>query len=89
MNEPLRIVCAAPPRGDVRAPAGPAAANDRAPRKGMLREDAERELGAPADSSERREGSLTVITLVFIRPGQRITAEFVDDVLVRYSIASR
>jgi hypothetical protein len=72
-----------------RPPADAATAGDGAPRKGMLREEAERQLGRPSDASERREGTLTVVTLVFVRPGQRITAEFVDDVLIRYSIASR
>ncbi len=64
-------------------------APDDVPWKGMMREDAERQFGAPSDVSERREGTLTVVTLIFVRPGQRITAEFVDDVLFRYSIASR
>lgn len=76
-------------RDDVRMPADARMPGDGLPRRGMLREDAEREFGRPSDASERREGSLTVVTLVFVRPGQRITAEFVDDVLIRYSIASR
>lgn len=76
-------------RDDVRTPADTRMPGNVLPRKGMLREDAERELGRPTDASERREGNLTVVTLVFARPGQRITAEFVDDVLIRYSIASR
>jgi hypothetical protein len=76
-------------RDDVRTTVDARTPGDALPRKGMLREDAEREFGRPTDASERREGSLTVVTLVFARPGQRITAEFVDDVLIRYSIASR
>ncbi|HWF86085.1 MAG TPA: hypothetical protein VG222_14605, partial [Vicinamibacterales bacterium] len=59
-------------------PADPFVAGENVPRKGMLRQDAERDLGRPTDASERREGALTVVTLVFVRPGQRITAEFVD-----------
>jgi hypothetical protein len=70
-------------------PIDPGLSIDGAPHKGMLRAEAERALGRPADASERREGALTVVTLVFVRPGQRVTAEFVDDVLIRYSIASR
>jgi hypothetical protein len=70
-------------------PVDPRMAADGVPHKGMLRVDAERELGRASDASERREGALTVVTLVFLRAGQRITAEFVDDVLIRYSIASR
>ena len=45
--------------------------------------DAERELGAPVSSSDRHEGSLLVTTVVFVRGDERITAEFVEDVLVR------
>jgi hypothetical protein len=58
-------------------------------RKGMTRAEAERELGAPVDSSARREGGLTVTTLVFVRSDRRITAEFVEDVLIRFAVASR
>jgi hypothetical protein len=58
-------------------------------RKGMLRADVERALGAPAESSERRDGGVAVTRLVFASGDQRITAEFVEDVLVRYTIASR
>jgi len=45
--------------------------------------------GTPAESSTRREGSLTVSTLVFVNGDERVTAEFVEDVLVRYSITSK
>jgi len=59
------------------------------PKKGMTRGEAERAFGKPVDSSDRREGSLVVITLVFVRGDQRISADFVDGILVRYSITSR
>jgi hypothetical protein len=59
------------------------------PRRGMLRADAEREFGAPVATSDRREGTLTVSTLTFVQGEQRITAEFVEGVLIRYSVASR
>lgn len=74
--------------GGVPSEAQPSLGDDT-PWKGLLRDDAEREFGTPVDVSEQREGSLTVVTLIFVRPGQRITAEFVEDVLIRYSIASR
>lgn len=73
-------------REDVRAPEVPP---DDVPWKGMMREDAERQFGAPSEVSERREGTLTIVTLIFVRTGQRITAEFADDVLFRYSVVSR
>jgi hypothetical protein len=58
-------------------------------RKGMSRADAERELGAPSESAARREGNLSVVTLVFLRNDQRITVEFVEDALVRYTATFR
>lgn len=57
--------------------------------KGMLRADAERELGRPVEAADRREGTLTVTTLVFLHGEQRISAEFVEGVLFRYSITSK
>jgi hypothetical protein len=55
----------------------------------MTRVEVERDLGVPSESSEHREGSLTVTTLVYFRQDQRIAVDFVDEVLVRYSLASR
>jgi hypothetical protein len=63
--------------------------NDAAIRKGMLRSEMERAYGVPAETATRREGSLTVVTLVFVNGDERITTEFVEDVLVRYSITSK
>ncbi len=59
------------------------------PRKGMTRADAERSYGKAVDSSERREGGLIITTLVFVTADQRISAEFVEDVLVRYTITAK
>jgi hypothetical protein len=58
-------------------------------RKGLSRGETERLFGDPASSSERREGGLAVTTLVFNVRDQRISADFVDDVLIRYTIMSR
>jgi hypothetical protein len=58
-------------------------------RKGLLRADAEKMLGRPEKSSQKTIGEFTVMTLVFLSGEQRITADFVEDVLVRYSIASK
>lgn len=71
-----------------REPAAPPPA-DGMPRKGMLRADAERLFGRPVTSTERSEGTLRVVTLVFVRGDQRITAEFVEGVLIRYSVTSK
>jgi len=59
------------------------------PRKGMTRAEAERELGRAVESSERRDGSFTVVTVVFLRTDLRITADFIEDVLIRYGTTSR
>ena len=65
------------------------AAGEVVPRKGMLRVDAERVFGRPIDSSSRHAGDLVITTLVFVVGGQQISADFVDDVMVRYTITSR
>lgn len=80
----------APAAGAARtnAPAA-AAAGDGLPRKGMLRGEADREFGKPRESSDRREGTLRVTSAVYVRGEQRIVAEFVEDVLIRYTISSR
>jgi hypothetical protein len=57
--------------------------------RGLLRADVEREFGRPAQETPRREGTLNVVALVFYAGEQRVTAEFVEDVLVRYTIATR
>jgi hypothetical protein len=64
-------------------------ASGNGPRKGMLRLDAERLFGLPRSSSQRREGTLTVLTLTFERGDDRITAEFVEDVMIRFVIGRR
>ena len=58
-------------------------------RKGMLREEAEREFGRAVGSSERRDGGIVIRTFVFDVGEQRVTADFIEDVLVRYTISSK
>ena len=67
----------------------PAPPGDVMPRKGMLRDDALAAFGSPVRSSERREGTVRIVTEVFEAAGQRITADFVEDVMVRYTVTSR
>ena len=80
-----------PPRGDVAPPPlAPGPSGDISQlRKGMLRIDAERAFGRSLESSQRREGSLSLTTLVFVVGEQRITADFIEDVLVRYTMTSK
>lgn len=58
-------------------------------RKGTAREDVERAFGRPMQASERRDGGLVTATLVFASGNERVTVDFVEDVLVRYTVSSR
>jgi len=60
----------------------------RAPRKGMLLPEADAALGTPALTSERKEGKLKVQTREYLTPDGRVSAEFVEGVLIRYRITS-
>jgi hypothetical protein len=71
------------------SPALSAARNFEQLRKGMTSADVERLLGSPAESSRKTTGDITVETLVFLAGEYRLTAEFVEDLLVRYTIASQ
>jgi hypothetical protein len=79
-DAPLRAtrVDAAPPSDDITRL-----------RKGMTRAEAERTFGRPAETSERRDGGLSVTTLVFVVADKRISTDFVEDVLIRYTISSK
>lgn len=70
-------------------PAVPAAGDLSALRKGMTRAEAEQLFGRPAQVSDHRDGSLLVTTLVFVSGDQRLAADFVEGVLVRYTITSK
>ena len=58
-------------------------------RKGMSRADAERAFGRPVEVTQRRDAGMAVTTLLFASGDQRISADFVEDVLVRYTIRSK
>ena len=58
------------------------------PRKGMTGKEVEALLGAPTQSAERPEGTLRVVTRIYRSEEGQVTAEFVEDVLFRYSIMS-
>jgi hypothetical protein len=57
--------------------------------KGMTRLEAERALGVPAESSTRRQGELNITTLIFYSGDEKITADFVEELLVKYTISSK
>jgi hypothetical protein len=58
------------------------------PRPGMARGEIEEFFGTPVETRERREGALTMRTLIFLRDGARVTADFVEDVMIRYSVTN-
>jgi hypothetical protein len=71
--------------GDMGAAPGP---RGGLPRKGMTVSEVEELLGAALESSERPEGSLRVVTRTYRSGDGRVTAEFIEDVLFRYSVRS-
>jgi len=58
------------------------------PRKGMTAKEVEEILGQPVQSSERTEGQLRVVTRSYRSDHGQVTAEFVEDILFRYSVTS-
>ena len=58
------------------------------PTKGMLMTEADQLLGKPEKSSDRMEGKLKVTTRVYPAAAGRVTAEFVEGVLIRYTMTS-
>jgi hypothetical protein len=58
-------------------------------RKGLSLGEVEAMLGKAERATDRLEGTLKVTTATFTRDDQRIEAEFVEGVLIRYSISSR
>jgi hypothetical protein len=90
----LRQQAAAPTQGDTarstvpwhfpNAPLG----RPGLPRKGMLLQEADALLGTPVKTTERKEGTLKVQTREYATPSGRISADFVEGVLIRYTITS-
>lgn len=67
----------------------PARSSTAGPRKGMTWQEALDAFGQPEKTADRMEGRLKVTTAEFSRNDQRIEAEFVEGVLIRYSISSK
>jgi hypothetical protein len=57
--------------------------------KGMSMADVERMLGKAGKTTTRTEGSLKIVTATFTRGDQLISADFIEGILVKYSISSR
>jgi hypothetical protein len=54
----------------------------------MTPKEVEELLGAPVQTAERPEGKLRVVTRTYRFGDGQVTAEFVEDVLFRYSVTS-
>jgi hypothetical protein len=67
----------------------PRATRSASPRVGMPRDEAERLFGRPVESFERWDGSRYVTMVVFDTGDERITSEFADNVMIRYTIMSK
>ena len=57
-------------------------------RKGLSADEVDALLGRPESINQRMEGKLKVSSSTYRKNGQVITAEFVEGVLIRYSISS-
>jgi hypothetical protein len=55
----------------------------------MTMAEVEQSLGKPEKSADRTEGTLRVVTATYSRGDQVITADFIEGVLVKYSISSK
>lgn len=81
---------AAPPVAQVDSADAPAEpAGPLALRKGLLATEVDDLLGAPLKRTSRKEGTLAVISRTYDTRAGRVLAEFVEDVLIRYTITSR
>lgn len=58
-------------------------------KKGMSVDDVDAMLGAPVSTTQRAEGTLTVSTSVYRMKDRKVTAEFVEGVLIRFSVVSQ
>jgi hypothetical protein len=72
-----------------RGGAAPPSPARRSIQKGLSMADVQELFGKPDKTTERMEGTLRVVTATYTHDDQRVTAEFVEGVVVRYSITSR
>ena len=72
--------------GNAYAPAGGASSTPTTLRKGLWVEDVEKLLGPAATAAEKKEGRLTVVERTYRKDGQKVTASFVNGVLIDFAI---
>jgi hypothetical protein len=58
-------------------------------KKGLSWDDVRRAFGEPEKTADRMEGRLKVTAATFATGDQRVDAEFVEGVLIKYSISSK
>jgi hypothetical protein len=73
--------------GQAFAPAGGSRPAPTSLRKGLWLEDVEALLGPAATATESKEGRLTVLNRTYRKDGQKISASFVNGVLIDFAIA--
>ena len=70
-------------------PAAPGGSGNGELRKGLTVAEVDAMLGRPDAISDRKEGTLTVSTSTYRTRDRRITAEFVEGVLIRFTVTSQ
>lgn len=58
-------------------------------RKGLTKAEVDAMLGPPVDSHDHTEGSLTTTTCNYENQTQKVQADFVNGVLIKYTVSSR
>jgi hypothetical protein len=93
MNALAEYVDFAPMGGGLKAststPAAGAPSRPGELRKGLTADEVDALLGRPESINQRNEGTLKVSTSTYRRSGQTVTAEFVEGVLIRFTIQSQ
>ena len=74
---------------DLARPDAGTASSSMSLRKGMSWDDVRRLLGVPEKTADRMEGRLKVTTATFTSGDHQVDAEFVEGILIKYSIASK
>jgi hypothetical protein len=77
-----------PMRGDPDDPPTPGGDTIEALRKGLTAAEVDDLLGRPVAIADRKEGTLAVSTSIYHSATRKVTAEFVEGVLVRFTITS-
>jgi len=74
---------------DLARPDAGTASSSMSLRKGMSWDDVRRLLGVPEKTADRMEGRLKVTAATFTSGDHQVEAEFVEGILIKYSIASK